>query len=597
MADTTLCLTCFSSCYKTTIPSGTSDVIYKRTHSEWGVNDEVQWWFLENDIWNEVTDTADLAALNALDDTSKVSCDAIGGGTAGCTPKSKSETVTINCDSVTGVTDNGNGTYTWTHGLALTDFANVLFTPYAVISSDANSVTFESDACLGSFNVSLLALGAADCAPTSGGGGGTTTLEAENGLHVHDGKAHLGGELIEDTTIDLMELYYNLKGQSSDYVKSFTKEMNFEEYMAQWNNDDLLRSLTIVEKAQLFKVLASGEGTNGIPNEAEMSVVMEGIRFRLVGEASFKVANQSGIYEFANVPLDQNNEAEYNLVIKADGTVLKNLNNRQDGSVCYSSTDSPTNFVFQLPKTPINNAAIDALVSGTATGYISQTDYASFTNTGYTADAAYFDYEYIKSAATQLVGATPNVKLQTLYMPNLTSVVDPACFATVTGQKMTVIVPIAMQTDPAFVALAANNTVTFLDSAALSGGVGFKKVISNRAVRYFNSAGVEVTDLAVIAAYEAYIKSFAVFATNCSAGGSTTSLQPVQQEFTATASQTSFTLSSTAHSFLGGYVNGVLVPFSAFTVSGTTATYTASANDNHVFVGGERVQIMYNKTI
>lgn len=595
------CNTC-SKCALATLSDG-KEAVYKQ---EAGI-DGIKWYKFDTELKDavQITDTTDLNTLNAIT-TFLSGCDGFGGSSSGCTPKSKSETVAINCDSVVGLTDDGDGIYTWTHNLGLTDFANVLFTPHAVIASDANSVTFESEACLGSFSVSILALGAADCAP-SGGGGGSVTVDAANGLHIDatTGKVYLGGELVEDTTISLLDKYYNLTGSNADNsdpnnpvpaTLSFTKEMNFEEYMAFWNNDDLLRSLTIVEKAQLFKVFASGAGTNGIQNSGEMRIIMEGVRFGLSGEATFEVSNLSGVYKLSNVPLDLINQAEYNVVIKADGTLLKTLNYHQDASVCYSSASSPTNFVFQLPDTAIDKTIIDYLVSGTATDYISRKDYAIFSNTGYTADALYFGYPYIKSAATQLIGLMPNVKLQTLYMPNLTTIAEATCFDTVVGQTITVIIPAALHSDPAILSLVANNTVTLLDSAALSSVVNFKKVISNRSVRYFDGSGVEVTDAVVVSTYENYIRSFAVFATNCSSGGGT-SLQPIQEQFTANAGQVSFTLSSNAHSFLGGYVNGVLVPFTAFTVSGTTATYTASANDNHVFVGGERVQIMYNKTI
>ena len=80
-----------------------------------------------------------------------------------CTQKSKSETVTIGCDTVTGVTDNNDGTYTWVHNLNIIDLNNVMFTPYPVISSTANSVTFKTAECVGEFKVSLLTFGADDC--------------------------------------------------------------------------------------------------------------------------------------------------------------------------------------------------------------------------------------------------------------------------------------------------------------------------------------------------------------------------------------------------------------------------------------------------
>jgi hypothetical protein len=256
--------------------------------------------------------------------------------------------------------------------------------------------------------------------------------------------------------------------------------------------------------------------------------------------------------------------------------------------------------VYQLQATnqPIPQDTINTLVGGTATAYTSVNDYASWTNTAYTADAAFASFEYVKLAATTLSGAFANdSKLQTLYMPNLATISDPAAFALIVGKKVTLIIPTALHTDPAVLALAANNTVTLIDSAAV-GSLEFKKVIQNRVVRYFDSAGVEVTDAALIANYEAFIKSFAVFAGVCGGGGAVVvNTEPKQDQFTATAGQTSFELTTASTSFVGGFVNGVLVPFSAFTVSGTTATYTAANNDGHVFVGGERVQIIYNKIV
>jgi hypothetical protein len=181
------CITC-SKCALTTLADG-KEAVYKMVAGL----DKNRWYKFDSEVSGavEITDVTDLTTLNAVT-TFLNSCDGFGGsGGAGCTPKTKSETVTINCDSVTGLTDNGDGTFKWTHNLALTDFENVLFSPYAVIDTDTNSVTFEAPECIGDFKVSILALGEADCAPTSGGGGGSVTVEAENGLHIHDEKLRI----------------------------------------------------------------------------------------------------------------------------------------------------------------------------------------------------------------------------------------------------------------------------------------------------------------------------------------------------------------------------------------------------------------------
>jgi hypothetical protein len=66
-------------------------------------------------------------------------------------------------------------------------------------------------------------------------------------------------------------------------------------------------------------------------------------------------------------------------------------------------------------------------------------------------------------------------------------------------------------------------------------------------------------------------------------------------EFTATASQTSFTLSHTpsARSKVKMYINGIRISNTAYSVSGTTLTYTASNNGSYSLTANDRIQFDY----
>lgn len=62
------------------------------------------------------------------------------------------------------------------------------------------------------------------------------------------------------------------------------------------------------------------------------------------------------------------------------------------------------------------------------------------------------------------------------------------------------------------------------------------------------------------------------------------------QQYSATAGQTLFTLSNTSVGDVAVYINGLLADTSLFVTTPTTVTYTGSA-----FVGGERINITYSK--
>jgi hypothetical protein len=65
-------------------------------------------------------------------------------------------------------------------------------------------------------------------------------------------------------------------------------------------------------------------------------------------------------------------------------------------------------------------------------------------------------------------------------------------------------------------------------------------------------------------------------------------------EFTATAALASFTLSQTAlNAKVFMFINGTRIKNGAFSVSGTTVTYTAANNNSYVLVAGDRIQFDY----
>lgn len=65
-------------------------------------------------------------------------------------------------------------------------------------------------------------------------------------------------------------------------------------------------------------------------------------------------------------------------------------------------------------------------------------------------------------------------------------------------------------------------------------------------------------------------------------------------EFTATAAQTSFTLTQTAlNAKVFMFINGTRIKNGAFSVSGTTVTYSASNNNSYALVAGDRIQFDY----
>ena len=70
------------------------------------------------------------------------------------------------------------------------------------------------------------------------------------------------------------------------------------------------------------------------------------------------------------------------------------------------------------------------------------------------------------------------------------------------------------------------------------------------------------------------------------------SVREVADEFSATSSQTSFTLTQTpsSNSKVKMYINGIRISNTAYSVSGTTLTYIAANNGSYALTAVDRVQ-------
>jgi hypothetical protein len=72
-------------------------------------------------------------------------------------------------------------------------------------------------------------------------------------------------------------------------------------------------------------------------------------------------------------------------------------------------------------------------------------------------------------------------------------------------------------------------------------------------------------------------------------------IRPSMEQFTAAAAQTSFTLAQPPlNDKIWMFINGVRTNNNAYAVSGTTVTYTPSANNNYTLVVGDRIQFDYS---
>ena len=72
-------------------------------------------------------------------------------------------------------------------------------------------------------------------------------------------------------------------------------------------------------------------------------------------------------------------------------------------------------------------------------------------------------------------------------------------------------------------------------------------------------------------------------------------VREVADEFSATASLTSFTLTQppSINSKVKMYVNGIRISNTAYSVSGTTLTYVPANNGGYALLAGDRIQFDY----
>jgi hypothetical protein len=153
----------------------------------------------------------------------------------------------------------------------------------------------------------------------------------------------------------------------------------------------------------------------------------------------------------------------------------------------------------------------------------------------------------------------------------------------------------------------SNNTALGQGADVLSSGltnataIGYNaKVATNNTIQLGNSSITNVkTSGTITAGAVTYPNTDGtanqVLTTNGSGTASwTTAARLNSDEFTATAGQTSFTLSQTAlNAKVFMFINGTRIRNGAYSVSGTTVTYTAANNNSYVLVAGDRIQFDY----
>jgi hypothetical protein len=80
-----------------------------------------------------------------------------------------------------------------------------------------------------------------------------------------------------------------------------------------------------------------------------------------------------------------------------------------------------------------------------------------------------------------------------------------------------------------------------------------------------------------------------------SVSSGTAAINDATDEFAATATQTSFTLTQTpsTHSKVKMYINGIRISNTAYSWSGNTLTYNAANNGSYSLTASDRIQFDY----
>jgi hypothetical protein len=237
------------------------------------------------------------------------------------------------------------------------------------------------------------------------------------------------------------------------------------------------------------------------------------------------------------------------------------------------------------------NIAIGAYAMGTTSSYFQQS--VAVGNQAMQYNTGSFNTAVGSNAATS----------STLSGTYLVAVGAVSLSSNTSGSNNTAVGSYALSTNTT----GSNNTALGQGADVLSSGldnataIGYNaKVATNNTIQLGNSSITNVkTSGTITAGAVTYPNTNGsanqVLTTNGSGTASwTTAARLNSDEFTATAGQTSFTLSQTAlNAKVFMFVNGTRIKNGAYSVSGATVTYTAANNNSYALVVGDRIQFDY----
>jgi hypothetical protein len=187
----------------------------------------------------------------------------------------------------------------------------------------------------------------------------------------------------------------------------------------------------------------------------------------------------------------------------------------------------------------------------------------------------------VNTSNTIQLGNSSSTTLKTYAKLNSGTVTYPNAHNSVAGQVLT--------TDAAGVASWSTPSATSMSGVlpVANGGTGISTAPANGQIDIGNGTGF--TRATLTAGSGITITNTAGTITITAAVRPTT-----DQPTTVSAGQTSFTLSQTpVNAKVWMFINGVRTNNNAYSISGTTVTYTPASNNGYVIVAGDRVQFDY----
>ena len=252
-----------------------------------------------------------------------------------------------------------------------------------------------------------------------------------------------------------------------------------------------------------------------------------------------------------------------------------------------------------------SNAAAISLKENSA-NKSTDTDLSDATNTKFPTEAAVKAYVDTKVAAATIADADASTKGKIQLAGDLAGT---AAAPTVPGlsSKAPINNPTFTGLPSAPTAASGNNTnqlaTTAFVNSAISGisSSNFVDLTTNQSIAGVKTFSNNVNIAGVLTAGGTALPSSTGSAgqvlTISSSGSSawTSIIREVTAEVVATSAQTSFTLPQVpgVNCKVKMYVNGVLISFSAHSVSGVALTYISSNNGNYTLFAGDRVQFIY----